>query len=63
MSDTGEQRQRLYDLEHGIVKKLSSAWGGFVDFAFRENVLEVALGLMCVESNTCPITLAELAAS
>ncbi|KZP14029.1 putative ion channel [Athelia psychrophila] len=52
MSGTSEQRQRLIDLEHGLVKRLSSAWDGFVDFAFRENVLEVALGLILASAFT-----------
>ena len=29
-------------------KRVRKAWDGFVDFALRDNVLEVAVGLMSV---------------
>lgn len=36
----------LRDAEQGVRKKTSSAWDSFSNFALRDNVLEVAVGLM-----------------
>jgi len=32
--------------------KVRTAWNGFMDFALRDNVLEVAVGLMCVSKRS-----------
>lgn len=36
----------LRDAESGIRRKTASAWDSFSNFALRDNVLEVAVGLM-----------------
>lgn len=36
----------LHDAEQGVRQKTSSAWDSFSNFALRDNVLEVAVGLM-----------------
>lgn len=46
--------QRLLDYEHDFSKRVSSAWEGFTGFILRDNVLEVALGLMLVVIEHCP---------
>lgn len=43
-----EMHTPLLDVEHVFTSKVKSAWQGFQDFALRENVLEVAVGLMYV---------------
>jgi len=43
-----ETRTPLLNAEHVFQKKVKNAWAGFVDFALRDNVLEVAIGLMYV---------------
>lgn len=45
-SGTDDERQTLLDVEHSVTKRVSRAWDGFSDFALRDNVLEVAVGLM-----------------
>jgi hypothetical protein len=44
-------------LLYGAERHVRRVWNGFVDFALRENVLEVALGLMYCLGNPpfCPI--------
>jgi large conductance mechanosensitive channel len=39
-------QQLLNDVEHGARRHTFSAWDSFSNFALRENVLEVAVGLM-----------------
>jgi large conductance mechanosensitive channel len=41
-----ETQQRLLDAEEGITRRAWSAWDSFSNFALRDNVLEVAVGLM-----------------
>jgi large conductance mechanosensitive channel len=36
----------LRDAEQGIVHRTTRAWDSFTNFALRDNVLEVAVGLM-----------------
>lgn len=38
--------QYLDDAEHGIRHSTTRAWSSFSNFALRDNVLEVAVGLM-----------------
>jgi len=40
--------QTLRDAEQGIRRQTASAWDSFSNFALRDNVLEVAVGLMYV---------------
>ena len=37
---------QLHELEHGARTKTLEAWNSFSNFALRDNVLEVAVGLM-----------------
>jgi hypothetical protein len=37
---------RLHDAERGVRASTSRAWDSFSNFALRDNVLEVAVGLM-----------------
>ena len=39
-------QQLLNDVEHGARRHTFSAWDSFSNFALRDNVLEVAVGLM-----------------
>ena len=48
---TSDARTNLLHAESQIKRNLKSVWSGFVDFALRENVLEVAVGLMWVPSD------------
>jgi hypothetical protein len=41
-----ENTQAALHLTHDAKSRVSRAWTGFIDFAARDNVLEVALGLM-----------------
>ncbi|KAF5324218.1 hypothetical protein D9619_011209 [Psilocybe cf. subviscida] len=43
---TEEARESLMRTEQTFVRKINSAWSGFLNFALRDNVLEVAVGLM-----------------
>ncbi len=36
----------LRDAENGVKRQTMSAWDSFSNFALRDNVLEVAVGLM-----------------
>lgn len=49
--------EQTSSLLYGAERHVRRVWNGFVDFALRENVLEVALGLMyCLgNSPSCPI--------
>jgi large conductance mechanosensitive channel len=38
--------QTLRDAEQGIKRRTAGAWDSFNNFALRDNVLEVAVGLM-----------------
>ena len=38
--------RQLHDLENGARSKTLEAWDSFSNFALRDNVLEVAVGLM-----------------
>lgn len=37
---------RLEDLERSVRGRFAGAWDNFTNFALRDNVLEVAVGLM-----------------
>jgi hypothetical protein len=39
-------REYLHDAERGVRASTSRAWDSFSNFALRDNVLEVAVGLM-----------------
>ena len=39
-------QQYLQDAEQGVRRSTSRAWDSFTNFALRDNVLEVAVGLM-----------------
>jgi hypothetical protein len=48
---------RLEDLERSFSEGCHSAWDNFTNFALRDNVLEVAVGLMyapTIMSFSCP---------
>ena len=46
-SETGDPRVALLqETESNVQRKVKSVWSGFTDFALRDNVLEVAVGLM-----------------
>lgn len=38
----------LLETESNVRRRVKSVWSGFTDFALRDNVLEVAVGLMYV---------------
>ncbi|KAJ7638503.1 gated mechanosensitive channel [Roridomyces roridus] len=38
--------EHLIDFEHGLVRRAKSVWSGFKGFLGRDNVLEVAVGLI-----------------
>ncbi len=48
---TSDARANLLHAESNIKKRVKSAWSGFIEFALRENVLAVAVGLMWVPTN------------
>ena len=48
--DENTERQ-LHDIEHGARSRTRKAWDSFSNFALRDNVLEVAVGLMQVSWN------------
>ena len=41
-----DSEQALLNAGQGAKERAKSAWDGFSDFALRDNVLEVAVGLM-----------------
>jgi large conductance mechanosensitive channel len=41
-----ESTETIRRVSHDAKERVYRAWEGFVDFAARDNVLEVALGLM-----------------
>ena len=41
-----DTEQSLLRMRDDVGNRVSSFWDGFVDFALRDNVLEVAVGLM-----------------
>lgn len=43
-------QQYLRDAEQGVRRKTTGAWESFTNFALRDNVLEIAVGLMCAYS-------------
>jgi hypothetical protein len=47
-------QQYLRDTEQGIKRRTVNAWNNFTDFALRDNVLEVAVGLMYAHSLSLP---------
>ncbi|KAL3441639.1 large-conductance mechanosensitive channel [Aspergillus insuetus] len=47
-----ESTEALMRVGHDAKEQLSQAWEGFIDFAARDNVLEVALGLIIAQSFT-----------
>lgn len=50
MRGLDESGETLVLLGHNAGDRIRHVWQGFADFAMRENVLEVAIGLMCVVS-------------
>ena len=48
--DGAREETLLEHQAYAITRKVRSVWTGFVDFALRDNVLEVAVGLMYVLS-------------
>jgi large conductance mechanosensitive channel len=50
MRGLDESGETLVLLGYNAGDRIRHVWQGFVDFAMRENVLEVAIGLMCVVS-------------
>lgn len=45
---SGDTRETLINTETTVKRKFRSAWSGFLQFVLRDNVLEVAVGLMYV---------------
>lgn len=45
---TDDARTTLLDAERVVSRKVRSIWEGFTNFALRDSVMEVALGLMYV---------------
>ena len=43
-----ESREALLDSGQNAKRGARRVWNGFSEFALRDNVLEVAVGLMCV---------------
>jgi len=41
-----DARTNLLHAEDQFARKIKTFWSGFLDFALRDNVLEVAFGLM-----------------
>ena len=48
MSRTDGEQQRLLPYAEDVQQSFKSSWDQFADFALSDNVLEVAVGLMCV---------------
>jgi len=46
MRGLGESTETIRRVSHDAREHVHHAWQGFIDFAARDNVLEVALGLM-----------------
>ena len=46
MPHLDDTREALLDAGENAQKRVHRAWEGFQDFALRDNVLEVAVGLM-----------------
>ncbi|PSR76654.1 hypothetical protein PHLCEN_2v8251 [Hermanssonia centrifuga] len=57
MSDDREngQQSRLLNGTHTVIRRVHSAWSNFIDFLGRDNVLEVAVGLMIASSFTAVV--------
>ena len=53
MPSLDESGEALMRAERDARKRVSRAWDGFSDFALRDNVLEVAVGLMYVIPSAC----------
>jgi len=51
-SGWNDAQQRLMQAPDAVIKRVHSVWTGFIDFAARDNVLEVAVGLMLASSFT-----------
>ncbi|KDQ59938.1 hypothetical protein JAAARDRAFT_77827 [Jaapia argillacea MUCL 33604] len=47
-----ETRVALLGAQHSVSRKVKGAWSGFLDFALRDNVLEVAVGLIIASAFT-----------
>ncbi|KDQ59937.1 hypothetical protein JAAARDRAFT_126836 [Jaapia argillacea MUCL 33604] len=47
-----DTREALLDAEHTMSRKVKGAWDGFTDFALRDSVLEVAVGLIIAAAFT-----------
>ncbi|KIJ31532.1 hypothetical protein M422DRAFT_61645 [Sphaerobolus stellatus SS14] len=52
LDEDAEARVSLINVEHAATTKVISSWAGFVDFALRDNVLEVAIGLIIASAFT-----------
>jgi len=51
-----ETREALLENQQKIITRVKGAWQGFMDFAARDNVLEVAVGLMLGAAFTAVVT-------
>ncbi|KZT57447.1 gated mechanosensitive channel [Calocera cornea HHB12733] len=51
-----EARDQLLEGQQKIITRVRTAWQGFIDFAARDNVLEVAVGLMLGAAFTLVVT-------
>ncbi|KZO99371.1 gated mechanosensitive channel [Calocera viscosa TUFC12733] len=51
-----ETRDQLLEGQQKIITRVRSAWQGFKDFALRDNVLEIAVGLMLGAAFTLVVT-------
>ena len=61
MPQLGDGRETLLEAGRNVNKHAKDAWDGFSDFALRDNVLEVAVGLMYgLPSPSPPFTLTPL---
>ncbi|KAF8993278.1 ion channel [Cyathus striatus] len=50
--DQNDSQHPLLDAESRVENRVKSIWNGFVDFALRESVLEVAVGLIIASAFT-----------
>ncbi|KAK1221562.1 hypothetical protein PQX77_015681, partial [Marasmius sp. AFHP31] len=53
--NSDEARQHLLNAEHIVSNRVMGIWSGFVEFALRDNVLEVAVGLIIASQFTAVV--------
>lgn len=58
--DSSEPLLRTTNAANAARRHITGFWEGFVDFAFNDNVLHVAIGLMYVPLSAVPCTLDHL---